>query len=65
MQQHYQRVTLFQVLKCVDEQWENLVDVRDEVFVRHASQQPNALNYVSGYDGLGSLALERGSARVV
>jgi len=41
------------VLQCVDEQWEDLVDEGDEVFARYASQQPNALNHVSGYDGLG------------
>jgi len=27
------------VLQCVDEQWEDLVDERDEVFARYASQQ--------------------------
>jgi len=41
------------VLKCVDEQWEDLVDEGNEVFARYASQQPNALNNVLEYDRLG------------
>jgi len=53
MQHHYQRVTLFRVLQCVNEQCVDLIDEGDEVFARYASQQPNALNHVSGYDGLG------------
>jgi len=41
------------VLQCVDKQWEDLVDEGDELFARYASQQPNALDHGSGYDGLG------------
>ena len=41
------------VLQCVDKQWEDLADEGDEVLARYAPQQTNALNHMSGYDGLG------------